>query len=111
MKILITGATGNIGSEVLNHTLKHPAVTRVIAFSRRSLSSDLEGKEKLECVIIEDFNIWPESILKAHSDADAMIWSGLADVIGFLLQAFAAFSHVANHSTKGQWEPMTRIEL
>ncbi len=74
MKILIVGATGTIGREVLNECLAHPEITSIVAFSRRELPSDVSANEKLQCVTVKDFKEWPKAILETHVDAAAMIW-------------------------------------
>lgn len=74
MKILFTGATGAIGSGVLEQCLAHPGITSVVAFSRRELPSDVSSNPKLEVVIVKDFANWPRSVLESHADAGAMVW-------------------------------------
>ena len=74
MKILFTGATGAIGSGVLEQCLAHPGITSVVAFSRRELPSDISSNPKLQVVIVEDFANWPEGVFNGHADAAAMVW-------------------------------------
>lgn len=74
MKILIVGASGMIGSEVLIQCLAHPRISSVVAFVRRELSAHVSDHPKLETVLIKDFSVWPEDVLRAHKDAAAMIW-------------------------------------
>ncbi|KAH8892088.1 hypothetical protein GQ53DRAFT_863780 [Thozetella sp. PMI_491] len=75
MKVLIVGATGTIGSEALDQCLLQPHITSVVSFTRRTLSSDRLANPKLKCIIIENFHDWSESLLEAHVDAAAMIWT------------------------------------
>ncbi|KAF4472860.1 NADH(P)-binding domain-containing [Fusarium albosuccineum] len=75
MKVLIVGATGSIGAEVLRQCLAHPRISRVIVFVRRELPADVSGHSKLESVLVKDFSEWPEEVLRAHSDAVAMVWT------------------------------------
>ncbi|KAI0845877.1 hypothetical protein F5Y00DRAFT_161723 [Daldinia vernicosa] len=75
MKILVVGASGSIGGEVLLHCLAHPHISSVIAFVRRDLPAGVSSHPKLKCVIIKDFLKWPEDILQAHSDAVGMLWN------------------------------------
>lgn len=74
MKVLIVGASGMIGGEVLSQCLAHPDISHVIAFVRRDLPEDVSSHPKLQTVIIKDFANWPEDVLQAHADASAMIW-------------------------------------
>lgn len=77
MKIFLTGATGNIGSDILDLCLKHPKITRVVAFTRRQLPDDVTANSKLETVVVKDWKNWPEDVLAAHRDAVGMIWYAL----------------------------------
>ena len=71
MKVLIAGATGGIGSQALRQSLAHPQITKVVAFTRRSLSLE---HPKLDNILIKDFAKWPEDVLIQHADAAGMIW-------------------------------------
>ena len=74
MKILFVGATGSIGSEVLDQCLAHPAITSVVAVSRRELPAAVSSNTKLQVVIKKDFSTWEQGVLEAHADAEAMVW-------------------------------------
>lgn len=74
MKILFVGATGSIGSEVLEQCLARPEITSVVAFSRRELPSDVSTNSKLQVIIKKDFSNWPKGVLEPHADAEAMVW-------------------------------------
>jgi len=74
MKVILLGSTGFIGKEVLNQCLKNPAITSLIALSRRDLPREV-ANPKLTVVIIEDFKLYPDSVLEQLKGADACIWS------------------------------------
>jgi FlaA1/EpsC-like NDP-sugar epimerase len=79
MKVLITGATGNIGRAVLDQCLKHPDITSIIALVRRELSIDFipfdnSNREKFKAVIVKNFGELSYDTLDSHKDAEAMIW-------------------------------------
>lgn len=74
MKILITGATGTVGKEILHQCLLRPEVTEVVALSRRPLNDDVSQDHKLRTIIVKDFAKWDEDLLDLIKDADAMIW-------------------------------------
>ncbi|KAJ6118697.1 hypothetical protein N7471_013317 [Penicillium samsonianum] len=71
MKVILTGSTGFVGREVLSQCLAHPAITSIVALSRR----ELPAHEKLKVAIIEDFMIYPDSIWDDIRDAEACIWT------------------------------------
>lgn len=70
MKVILTGSTGFVGHEVLSQCLAHPAITSIVALSRR----DLPAHKKLKVALIEDFMIYQESIRDDIRDAEACIW-------------------------------------
>jgi uncharacterized protein YbjT (DUF2867 family) len=74
MKLLLTGATGAIGSYVLNQCISDPRVTSVVVFVRRPLTADVASIAKVHVVLLSDFGSWPEDLLREHKDARAMIW-------------------------------------
>lgn len=74
MKFILTGCTGFIGGEVLLQCLQNPAITSVIALSRRQLPEAFAKDPKLNVVIIKDFNSYPDSVLEDLKGADACIW-------------------------------------
>lgn len=73
MKVILTGSTGFMGKEVLDQCLKNPSITSIIALSRRNLPG-VPANPKLTVVIIEDFKLYPESVLEQLKGADACIW-------------------------------------
>lgn len=80
MHIILTGATGFVGGEVLSQLLHHPSVTRITALSRKPLPEAAENP-KLNTIILADFTQYPPEALSQLSDADACIWTlGSADI-------------------------------
>ncbi|CAI7630467.1 unnamed protein product [Penicillium glandicola] len=71
MKVILTGSTGFIGREVLSQCLANPAITSIVALSRR----DLPPHEKLKVALIDDFMTYPNSIKNQIRDAEACIWT------------------------------------
>lgn len=69
MHIILTGATGFAGAEVLSALLADPAVQQVTALVRRRLSV---AHPKLQEVIVKDFLDY--SALASSLQADACIW-------------------------------------
>jgi len=71
MKIIITGASGFIGQEVLQQCIDNPAITSIIVLSRRSLSIT---NPKLMVVILKDFLNYPDNVIQELEGSDACIW-------------------------------------
>ena len=74
MKLILTGATGFIGHEVLTQCLSHPSVTSILVLSRRELPASIADNPKLKVAIVDDFLSFPESTRHDFKDADACIW-------------------------------------
>ncbi|KAH6658498.1 hypothetical protein BKA67DRAFT_656687 [Truncatella angustata] len=80
MKLIVAGATGFVGSEVIRLSLERPDITSVIALSRTpisllQLSKDGADVSKLENVIVKDYRDYPDSVRKAFAGANACIWT------------------------------------
>lgn len=73
MKVILLGSTGFIGKAVLDQCLKNPAITSIIALSRRDLPNEV-ANPKLTVVIVEDLKLYQDSVLGQLKDADACIW-------------------------------------
>jgi dihydrodipicolinate reductase len=72
-KIVLSGVTGRIGKQVLHQALQNPAVTSVIALSRRPLS-DLAQHAKVKVLVIENFTKYPDEAIAELVGADGCIW-------------------------------------
>ena len=75
MRIIVTGGTGQIGSEVLRKCIETPDITKVFAITRRPLQSELTANAKLVNIIHTDFSTYPESLFSQLSGAECCIWS------------------------------------
>ena len=73
MKFILTGATGFIGGEVLRQCLASPSVTSIVVLSRRNLPT-ASSSPKLKVIIMEDFTVYPDSVVKELAGAEACIW-------------------------------------
>ncbi|KAF4615627.1 hypothetical protein G7Y89_g15280 [Cudoniella acicularis] len=75
MKIILTGSTGVIGTEVLAQCIAHPAITSIIVLIRRPLPDSVPSSPKLKVVIQKDFLSYPPSVLEEFVGAEACIWA------------------------------------
>ena len=77
MKLIIAGATGFCGSEVVKQSLRNPKITSVVTLSRKPVEAP-EGPDasKLKSVIIEDYGSYSEEVKSHFADAGACIWYG-----------------------------------
>ena len=59
MKVVLSGSTGFIGSEVLTQCLNHPSITSVLVLTRRD-PGDLAEHPKAKVIIVKDFASYDE---------------------------------------------------
>lgn len=78
MHILLTGATGLVGSAALSALLRHEAVTKITIFTRRPVAQATESTHASKCNIIThpDFTSPPTaSVLQSLKDSHGCIWA------------------------------------
>ena len=78
MKLIITGATGNVGVEVVRQALLLPSITSLVTLARKPVSVP-EGipaasSSKLKSIVVKDYLTYPEEVKKEFVDADGCIW-------------------------------------
>ena len=78
MKLIITGASGFVATEVLRQALLLPSITSVVAVARNSVSppngTPAANASKLKSVVVPDYATYPEDVRKELEGADACIW-------------------------------------
>jgi len=74
--LILTGATGLVGSAVLVNLLARPAseVSKVTILSRRSVPI-VEGKSRFETIIQKDFGTYDDALMAKLKGASAVIWA------------------------------------
>ncbi|KAI6780507.1 putative nucleoside-diphosphate-sugar epimerase protein [Emericellopsis cladophorae] len=76
MKVIISGATGLVATAVVQQSLAHPKISKVIALSRRAVElPDNADSSKLKQVLVKDYNEYPDHILEELRGAHACIWT------------------------------------
>lgn len=75
MKIIVTGASGLVGSEIIKRSLHMKEITSIIAVARQPITLD-EGvnASKLKSVVVKDYENYPDNVKDEFSEADACIW-------------------------------------
>lgn len=72
--IILTGATGLVGSAVLAQLLSSASITRVSILSRKPVAA-ATGHAKAKVILQSDFSSYPPSILDQLQGADGCIWA------------------------------------
>ena len=80
MKVIIFGATGFVGSATLQACISDPAITKIVAVSRRELQDSFTQHEKIKVVLHKDFLNWPLEVTEQLSNSRACFWSVAASM-------------------------------
>lgn len=72
MRVVLTGATGFVGSAVLARLLVDPRIDEVTAVTRRPLEV---SSPRLHSVLQGDFTTWPDDLLDRLAAHDACVWT------------------------------------
>jgi hypothetical protein len=77
MKIILTGCTGFIGSEILTQCLAHPFITHIYILTRRPHPDAKFSHKKISQLLHEDFESYPQALLDRLRDerVEACIWA------------------------------------
>ncbi|KAH8831432.1 hypothetical protein DL96DRAFT_830574 [Flagelloscypha sp. PMI_526] len=81
MKLIVTGATGRIGSSVVRYCLESSSVTSLVVLSRRPLPYEnelpihLKGKLKTLTLTSNEFLTYPPHVLEELKGSDGCIWA------------------------------------
>ena len=73
MKVIVTGATGFVRSEVVRKCIDRAGITSVIALGRRAVDEELSKNEKVHVVLNENMGIYPKEGLDQLKGAEACI--------------------------------------
>ena len=74
MKLIVTGSTGLVGTEIIRQSLQMREITSVIALARKPVQIDGIQSSKLKSVIIKDYGEYPSHVKAELAGADACIW-------------------------------------
>jgi uncharacterized protein YbjT (DUF2867 family) len=76
MYLILTGATGLVGSAVLDAMLRTSEITRISIFARRPVPMAEHAKDQRVSVIIHtDFGVYGPDILKQLQGANGLVWA------------------------------------
>lgn len=76
MHLLLTGATGLVGSAVLQTMLTTPSITKITILSRRPVPQAEAAKSpKVHTIIHKDFASYPPSVMEDLKDVEGVVWA------------------------------------
>lgn len=73
--LVLTGATGLVGSAVLNQMLAHEGISRISILSRRPVKMAEGHEDKVKVIIHDDYNNYDQALLDQLRDATGCVWA------------------------------------
>lgn len=74
MKLIIAGATGFVGRNLLKEALACSDITSIVTLGRRPVVSEYAERAKVTNIVLDDLEHYPASVMEKIADADACIW-------------------------------------
>jgi hypothetical protein len=76
MHLILTGATGLVGSAVLDAMIRMQDVTRISILSRRPVPMATDAKDpRINVIIHKDFDTCPPTVLDQLKGATGVVWA------------------------------------
>ncbi|KAF4975930.1 hypothetical protein FZEAL_7347 [Fusarium zealandicum] len=75
MKVIVTGATGMVGREIVKNCLADPRITKLVILTRRAVSMDVESHPKADVMMLQDFSRYSDELLRSLEGASACLWA------------------------------------
>lgn len=76
MHLILTGATGLVGSGVLDAMIKMKDVTKISILSRRPVKMAEDAKDpRINVILHQDFNQYPKELLDQLEGAAGCVWA------------------------------------
>lgn len=74
MHLILTGATGLVGSGVLHHMLNTPTISQISILSRSPVPQ-ADGHSKAKVILQKDFMLYSEEVLSQLKGAEGVVWA------------------------------------
>lgn len=76
MHLILTGATGLVGSATLEAMMKMTEITKISVLSRRPVQMVLDAQDpRVNVIIHEDFARYDQALLDQVQDATGCVWA------------------------------------
>lgn len=74
MHLILTGATGLVGTGVLHNMMTNTSITKVSVLSRRPVPQ-AEGNPKVNVILHQDFSKYEQGLLDELKGAEGCVWA------------------------------------
>lgn len=74
MKVIVTGATGLVGSAVVRQCIANEKITHAFVLTRKPLPETVTASPKVTVITHNDFSSYPADLLEKLAGAEACIW-------------------------------------
>ena len=74
MKVIVTGATGLVGSSLLRDCISDKEITHVFALTRKLLPQEFTNNPKVVVIMHDNFLDYPPALMEQLSGAEACLW-------------------------------------
>lgn len=74
MKVIVTGATGFVGKQVVVQCIETPGISSIIVLSRRDIDEALSKNPKVHVILHQDFLSYPHDLLEQLKGSQGCIW-------------------------------------
>ncbi|KAF8206153.1 hypothetical protein K438DRAFT_1816669 [Mycena galopus ATCC 62051] len=76
MKLIVAGATGFVGQEVIRQALRNPDIKSIVALVRRPVAPPTGADaSKLKSVVVKNYDEYSDEAKQEFAGADACIWT------------------------------------
>jgi uncharacterized protein YbjT (DUF2867 family) len=90
--VILTGATGLVGSAVLAQLLSSTSITRVSILSRKPVAA-AKDHAKANVILQSDFSRYPSSVLDQLQGAEGCVWAQGATSVGQTEKDYTELTH------------------
>ncbi|KAM0306531.1 hypothetical protein HYE67_002542 [Fusarium culmorum] len=75
MKVVVTGATGLVGNDIVKQCLSDTRITKVVILTRKAVTMDIESHPKADVIMVQDFSRYSDDLLRRIEGSSACLWA------------------------------------
>lgn len=111
MKVIVTGASGLIASELLSQLIKNTSITSIIILSRRPLEEIAARDPRIRVFVLKNFLEYEEEVVKELAGAKAVFWLVLVKCVVVGRETDEARALGGSNSKQTPSEKMDEVEV